>query len=109
MNTTRNDVLGIDVSKKKLDLALLINGKLKAKVFDNTSAGHRALVEWLRDSKASLATLHICMEATGVYYEAIARRSTLRDSRSAWLIQPVSRALDRARTSATRMTKSTLP
>jgi len=36
MNTTRNDVLGIDVSKKKLDLALLINGKLKAKVFDNT-------------------------------------------------------------------------
>ena len=72
MNTTRNDVLGIDVSKKKLDLALLINGKLKAKVFDNTSAGHRALVEWLRDSKASLATLHICMEATGVYYEAIA-------------------------------------
>ena len=46
MNTTRNDVLGIDVSKKKLDLALLINGKLKAKVFDNTSAGHRALVEW---------------------------------------------------------------
>lgn len=72
MNTTRNDVLGIDVSKKKLDLALLINGKLKAKVFDNTSAGHCALVEWLRDSKASLATLHICMEATGVYYEAIA-------------------------------------
>jgi transposase len=71
MNTTR-DVLGIDVSKKKLDLTLLVNGKAKTKVFDNTSAGHRALVAWLGASKASLPTLHICMEATGVYYEAVA-------------------------------------
>lgn len=73
MNTVR-DVLGIDVSKKKLDLALLINGKLKAKVFDNTSAGHTALLAWLRNSKASLPTLHVCMEATGVYYEAVATK-----------------------------------
>lgn len=71
---TMHDVLGIDVSKKKLDLALLISGKVKAKVFNNTAAGHDELVAWLRSSKASLPSLHICMEATGVYYEAVATR-----------------------------------
>ena len=73
MNTVRN-VLGIDVSKKKLDLALLINGKVKAKVFENTVKGHDELLVWLHASKAPLPTLHVCMEATGVYYEAVATR-----------------------------------
>lgn len=65
-------VVGIDVSKLKLDIALLINGKVKSKVIENTSEGHRSLLEWLGKSKASMETLHVCMEATGVYYEAMA-------------------------------------
>jgi transposase len=65
-------VVGIDVSKLKLDIALLINGKVKSKVIENTSEGHRFLLEWLGKSKASRETLHVCMEATGVYYEALA-------------------------------------
>lgn len=65
-------VVGIDVSKLKLDIALLINGKVKAKVLANTLEGHRGLLEWLRKSKASMEALHVCMEATGVYYEALA-------------------------------------
>lgn len=65
-------VLGIDVSKTKLDIALLVNGKVKSKVLDNSSEGHKSLLEWLSKSKVSMAELHVCMEATGVYYEAVA-------------------------------------
>ena len=65
-------VVGVDVSKSKTDIALLMNGKMKSKVLDNTAAGHAALLDWLGKSKADLATLHVCMEATGVYYEALA-------------------------------------
>lgn len=65
-------VVGIDVSKKKLDVALLIGGKIKSKVFENSPAGHKSLHDWLGQSKASLAELHVCMEATGVYFEPVA-------------------------------------
>lgn len=65
-------VVGIDVSKLKLDIALLVNGKVKSKVLGNSSEGHKSLLEWLGKSKVSMATLHVCMEATGVYYEALA-------------------------------------
>lgn len=65
-------VVGIDVSKLKLDIALLANGKVKSKVLDNSPAGHLNLLEWLGKSKADMETMHICMEATGVYYEALA-------------------------------------
>jgi transposase len=64
-------VVGIDVSKKKLDVELLINGKYKSKAVTNDPAGHKDLLDWLK-SKASLADLHVCMEATGVYYETVA-------------------------------------
>lgn len=67
-----DSVVGIDVSKLKLDIALLFNGKVKSKVLDNSSAGHKSLLEWLGKSKAGMETMHVCMEATGVYYEALA-------------------------------------
>ncbi len=70
MNTV--PVVGIDVSKKKLDVALLVQGKFKSKVVDNSADGHKILIEWLHKSKADLAELHVCMEATGVYFEPLA-------------------------------------
>jgi transposase len=66
------DKLGIDVSKSKLDVILLINGKVRSKVVQNTADGHQTLVEWLGKAKVPLASLHVCMEATGVYHEAVA-------------------------------------
>ena len=39
--------IGIDVSKRKLDIALLRQGNIKAKVVANTSAGHSQLQQWL--------------------------------------------------------------
>ena len=65
-------VVGIDVSKKKIDLELLVNGKRKSKVLENSPAGHQQLVEWLGKSKAPFSEIHVCMEATGVYYEQLA-------------------------------------
>ena len=64
--------VGIDVSKKKLDVALLINGKVKAKVVENSSQGHQTLIDWFGKSKVPLSALHVCMEATGVYSEPVA-------------------------------------
>lgn len=44
-----NAVVGIDVAKKKVDLFVVCNEKGKAKVFDNTPAGHREIQHWLRE------------------------------------------------------------
>lgn len=71
-------VVGIDVSKKKLDVALLVNGKIKAKVVDNSASGHQLLLQWLDKSKVPKDAVQVCMEATGVYYEAVA--TTLHDA-----------------------------
>lgn len=66
--------LGVDVSKAKLDVALLLpNDKFKSKVFANDGRGHEALLQWLHSQlPGGLQDLHVCMEATGVYHEALA-------------------------------------
>lgn len=63
--------LGIDVAKAKLDCALrLPDGKYRNKVVENNSDGFTALSEWL--DKHGPQHAHVCMEATGVYWEAVA-------------------------------------
>lgn len=63
--------LGIDVAKAKLDCALrLPDGKLRSKVVENNLNGFKVLIEWLEKHEAT--TVHTCMEATGVYWEAVA-------------------------------------
>lgn len=63
--------LGIDVSKAKLDCALILpNGKLRHKVVANSPEGFEALRAWL--SQHGLEQFHVCMEATGIYWEAVA-------------------------------------
>lgn len=64
--------VGIDISKRKFDLALLVNGKIRNKVFDNTAKGHKALVKWLVRNGGDPDACHICMEATSQYYEEVA-------------------------------------
>lgn len=68
-------VLGIDVAKAKLDVALqLADGKVRNKVVDNHHEGFITLTDWIakHHRPASHAKLHVCMEATGVYWEAVA-------------------------------------
>lgn len=63
--------LGIDVAKAKFDVALLSpTGKFKSKVFTNDADGFGKLDAWL--GKHRVARVHACMEATGVYWEALA-------------------------------------
>lgn len=66
-----NWILGIDVAKAKFDVALLWPaGKFKSKVFANNANGFGQLDAWL--AKQSVTSLCACMEATGVYWEALA-------------------------------------
>ena len=63
--------LGIDVSKRTLDGALLKEeGKPRHKVFANTPAGHRQLIAWLQQQGVKVA--HACLEATGTWVDAVA-------------------------------------
>ena len=62
-------ILGIDVSKKKFDVALLRGDKLRHKYFNNDQKGFQALSGWLSKQKADQVTA--CMEATGIYSEAL--------------------------------------
>lgn len=67
--------LGIDVSKAKLDCALrLTNGKFRAKVVPNSLDGFTALLALLALLETQQAGQpHVCMEATGIYWEAAAQ------------------------------------
>ncbi len=72
MNEVTGCIVGIDVSKRKLDLALVREGKLKSKVFDNNADGHRALQTWLIERGAQPDKTPVCLEATGPYSESVA-------------------------------------
>ena len=63
--------LGIDIAKLKFNVCLIkAEGKLKHKVFPNTSTGFEQLRDWL--SKQGVENVHACLEATGTYGEALA-------------------------------------
>jgi transposase len=63
-------VVGIDVAKETLDIALSDGTLLNHKQFENTQKGHLQLETWLRNQEA--ANAHICMEATGQYGDRVA-------------------------------------
>jgi transposase len=63
-------VLGIDVAKATLDIALSDGFRLQHGQFANTEKGHMQLECWLKEHSA--ASVHVCMEATGQYGDRIA-------------------------------------
>lgn len=62
--------LGIDIAKKKFDVALYVSGKYKHKSVANTPAGFEELSNWLHRNGAD--QVHACMEATGILWQALA-------------------------------------
>ncbi len=63
--------LGIDIAKEKFNVCLIdLDGRLKHKVFSNTTSGFAQLAAWLAPQRA--AHTHACMEATGTYGERLA-------------------------------------
>jgi len=73
---TEVSYLGIDVSKKKLDCALLLGAKTRNKVVENSPAGMNVLKAWLARHGGNAA--YVCMEATNTYWELCAE--TLADA-----------------------------
>ena len=64
-------VLGLDISKLKFNVCLInTTGKLRHKLFPNTSSGFEQLRDWL--SQQGVEHLHACLEATGTYGEQLA-------------------------------------
>ena len=71
MNNQDRTILGIDISKKSFDVALLLpNGKRKNKKFANHREGFDELQSWLE--QFDIPSLHACLEATNIYGHALA-------------------------------------
>lgn len=63
--------LGIDVSKDKFDITLIDEKKKHHyKALGNNSKGYEKLSRWLEKHKVT--KLHVCLEATNIYWEEIA-------------------------------------
>jgi len=65
------EVLGIDVSKRNLDVYLYCLSKYK--VFTNDNQGYLSLLEWLAAEQLSKNDLLICFENTGIYSKHLAQ------------------------------------
>ncbi len=65
------DVLGIDLAKLTFDATLLTtSGAQHYHSFPNTPEGFTQLQAWL--TQQGITQVHACMEATNVYWEALA-------------------------------------
>ena len=63
-------VIGLDVSKKSLDLCLRVGEKVHTRQVPNTAEGYEQMSAWMRQRGVSQA--HVCLEATGTYSDGIA-------------------------------------
>jgi transposase len=71
MTDANHGILGIDISKAKFDVALMVEGKIKkSHLFENAQDGFEALSGWLL--KQGFTSVSACMEATGCYGDALA-------------------------------------
>jgi transposase len=62
--------LGLDIAKDTFEAYLLLATRSTQGAFDNTPAGFAKLDHWLK--KRKIQRLHVCLEATGRYSEAVA-------------------------------------
>lgn len=66
-------ILGIDIAKDKFDCCLLLAGQKLHQEFANSPRGFKQLLRWLAKAGCERAQLWACMEATGIYGEALLR------------------------------------
>ncbi len=71
-------VVGIDISKQKIDATICLvdaNGKrsfINTECYENNKRGFRKLISWVRKHCKKYIPTRYIMEATGVYYENLA-------------------------------------
>ena len=63
-------VLGIDTAKKTFEILLMFQGRSLKKSFSNNQKGFILLQGWL--ASLHIDQVHACLEATGIYSEALA-------------------------------------
>ena len=63
-------IVGIDVSKLTLDVALLKGEKRYEKKFENSSQGYPQIMDWM--GRYCEREAHVCLEATGQYGDGVA-------------------------------------
>lgn len=63
-------IVGVDISKNTFDSQFLVAGMEKHRKFDNGNDGFRQL--WSAMAKLEVDKWYVCMEATGLYWEALA-------------------------------------
>ena len=63
--------LGLDISKLTIDACLLDDRGEHVKKIANNPKGFEQLNRWLENRKVR-KSVHVCMEATGSYYEGVA-------------------------------------
>jgi transposase len=63
-------ILGVDIAKKKFDVALIVGTKERHKVFNNDNDGFERCLQWCTQHGAD--KMHICLEATSWYGENLA-------------------------------------
>lgn len=59
--------IGIDLSKRFFDVAIIDNDRTASYVFENTRKGANAFIRLLKNQKIPLSNTLICMEHTGIY------------------------------------------
>lgn len=68
--------IGIDIAKKKFDVAYLkdkTRQMVKTKVLENNPKGFSQLLDWIKKNVShDFSIIHITLEPTGVYHEALA-------------------------------------
>lgn len=65
------DILGVDIAKESVEVALTEDNRhYQTEQFANNRQGHEALLAWL--GRQSSGQVHLCLEATGRYGEALA-------------------------------------
>jgi transposase len=67
--------VGIDVSKRSLDVCLLTEGSKssrKTKTISNGQDSAQSLAKWLILQKCKLSQTHVIMEATSIHHEYLA-------------------------------------
>lgn len=74
MQKTWDSIVGVDVSKKTLDIAVGVNAPnahVAKACFANTLRGYHKLTAWLKDQGLSYDKALICLENTGIYHRLL--------------------------------------
>lgn len=70
MNEQKTNFIGIDISKKTLDVRVYAADNNRAENYiqvSNDSSGFASLLKWFKRKKMALSSILVCMEHTGMY------------------------------------------